>query len=346
LSDVGGVLADAEAAARELAVYLSYDADTAGKRGASDVAEQLRTRWRAAGALAEHLRSLNPDSVTAEPRTLAEVRALAEQLTYRLAGLVPEISATRRAVIASPAPAATLDRVERAVAYLRVSTARQAEGLGLEVQEAAIRLWARRHKVRISLVVRDEGRSGAADVIDRPGLAEALGHVEAGRAQAVVVARLDRIARDAILQEWIRAELVNRGAQLRSADEVEDVHLVAEPDNPTATLVRQILGAVSQYERAMIRLRMEAGKARKRDAGGYIGGQPRYGYRADGHDLVPNLEEQRQISRMRRWRREGKSLRDIADRLNDEGVPPARGDRWHPMTVGRVLDRASNRKAS
>lgn len=41
---------------------------------------------------------------------------------------------------------------------------------------------------------------------------------------------------------------------------------------------------------------------------------------------------------MKRWRREGKSLRDIADRLNREGIPARRG-RWHPQTVQRVIDR-------
>lgn len=233
----------------------------------------------------------------------------------------------------------------RAVAYLRVSTDRQAdEGLGLDVQEAACRDWARRNRARIAFVVRDAGVSGAADEVDRPGLAEAMGHVRAGRADCIVVARLDRLARDLVLQEWIRADLVDAGAELRSASAVEDLHLIGDPDDPTGTLVRQILGAVAQYERAMIRLRMNAGKARKAQAGGYTGGAPRYGYRADGHDLVPNLAEQRQVQRMRRWRREGLSLRQIADRLNAEGTPARRG-RWHPQTVARVLDRGQRRTA-
>ena len=340
---------------RDYAVRISEDRDAARRRAADErrtpqaraddeqLALQLHWSWQHALEVADRLATTDPLYVDAPGRELHEVRALAVELVFRLG----QLEGPRRAATATSVPAGTLRLVvDRAVAYLRVSTDRQAdEGFGLEVQEAAVRRWARLNKVRLAFVVRDEGRSGAADVIDRPGLAEAIGHVRAGRAQALVVPRLDRLARDLVLQEWIRADLIRMGAELRSASPAEDLYLRNDPDDPTGTLVRQILGAVAQYERAMIRLRMDAGKARKRQTGGYIGGQPPYGFRAIGHDLVPNLEEQREVQRMRRWRREGKSLREIATRLNDEGVPARRG-RWHPQTVARVLERAGIRKAS
>jgi DNA invertase Pin-like site-specific DNA recombinase len=347
IDGLGGLLADAEAAVREYAVYLSHDTDTARRRDDGDLADQLAQRRRGAVDLAEQLHATSPATVAGAPLELHEVRALAAMLVYRLGALQPE---TRRAAARLSHPLGMIgvmpSKTRTAVAYLRVSTDRQAEeGFGLEVQEAAVRLWARKNGVRLVDVVRDEGRSGAADVIDRPGLAAALGEVMAGRAGAIVVPRLDRLARALELQEWVRADLIKLGAQLRSADPVEDMYLVADPDNPTGTLVRQILGAVAQYERAMISLRMKAGKAQKGERGGYIGGGPPYGYKADGGQLVPNIEEQRVVSRMRRWRRDGKSLRYIAERLNSEGVAARKG-RWHPQTVARVLERAGVRKAS
>lgn len=347
--DVAGML-------REYAIRVAEDRDAARARSRDErrrrearlddesLAQQLHWQWQHVLDVVEQLGATDPRSVDAPVRDLHEVQALAAELTWRLGRL----EAHRRGVPVSSAPAGTLRLVvDRAVAYLRVSTDRQAdEGFGLDVQDAAVRRWARLNKVRLAFVVRDEGRSGAADIIDRPGLAEAIGHIRAGRAQALVVPRLDRLARDLVLQEWIRADLIRLGAELRSATPTEDLYLRNDPDDPTGTLVRQILGAVAQYERAMIRLRMDAGKVRKRQAGGYVGGQPPYGFRAIGHDLVPNLDEQRAVQRMRRWRREGKSLRDIANRLNDDGIPARRG-RWHPQTVARVLDRASaTRKAS
>lgn len=326
----------ASAALRELAVYIAYDRDAARKRGDRELVEMLQRRFDEAHALADQLHDQRPDAVEAPGWTLHEARALVDQLRHRLAAMVPTIE-QRRAYRNPVEQRVRLNAMStRVVAYLRVSTDRQAEGFGLDVQEAAVRIWAKKHRARIAYVVTDSGVSGAE--MNRPGLAEALGHVQAGRADAIVVPRLDRLARDLMLQEWVRAEVLRAGAQLRSADPVEDVYLVDDPDNPTGTLVRQIMGAVAEYERSMIRLRMNAGKATKRAAGGYAGGQPPYGYRAHGHELVPNLDEQRELQRMKRWRREGKSFRQIADRLNDEGVP-ARHGRWHPPTVQRVIER-------
>lgn len=350
----GSMLLDASNLLRDYAVRLSEDLDAARKRSRDasrnwhqaqdDIrrASFIEGRLHSIHAVADELGRLDPYTVDSWPHALATVRALAADLVHQLGRLERDPDAMRRASAITPGQARTLDVVtDRVVAYLRVSTDRQAdEGLGLEVQEAAIREWARKHRARVAFVVRDEGKSGAADVIDRPGLAESLGHVQAGRAKAVVVARLDRLARDLVLQEWIRADLIRAGGELRSASSIEDLYLRDDPEDPTGTLVRQILGAVAQYERAMIRLRMEAGKARKKQAGGYAGGQPPYGYRAADRDLIPAIDEQREIKRIKRWRRDGDSLRQIATKLNDEGVPSRRG-RWHPQTVARVLDRAS-----
>lgn len=352
-SPLKGTLTEAANMLRDLAVRIAEDraaltarADEPGRKRHlrwedRDRADALVHRVNYVHGLADSLAALDPSSVDAAPPALAQIKGLATYLVQQLAALESK-PATRRAFAAAHPHPPRLSAVPyRVVAYLRVSTDRQAdEGFGLDVQEAAIREWARRNKARIAFVVRDEGKSGAADVIDRPGLAEALGHVQAKRADAILVARVDRLARDLVLQEWLRAEVLRAGADVRSASPVEDVYLRDDPTDPTGTLVRQILGAVAQYERAMIRLRMEAGKARKRKAGGYTGGQPKFGQRAVDRELVADLAEQKTVQQMKRWRREGKSLREIADRLNTDGVPARRG-RWHPQTVARVVDRAS-----
>ena len=79
----------------------------------------------------------------------------------------------------------------RVVAYLRVSTDRQAEqGLGLEVQEQAIRDWALTHDHEISMWCRDEGLSGADSLELRLGLADALEALRSNYAGELVVYRL------------------------------------------------------------------------------------------------------------------------------------------------------------
>src|SRR5262245_51778814 len=96
----------------------------------------------------------------------------------------------------------------RVVAYLRVSTDRQVdEGLGLDVQRDAIRRWARAGGHRVVAWCADEGVSGANGIETRVGLYDALTQLRTGRAAALVVFRLDRLARDLILQEQLLAEV-------------------------------------------------------------------------------------------------------------------------------------------
>lgn len=234
----------------------------------------------------------------------------------------------------------------RLVAYLRVSTARQAnDGFGLEAQREAIATWAKKGRHRIIDWCTDAGRSGADDVVDRPGLGAALHRIAAGQAQGLVVARLDRLARDLVIQEQVLAEIRRVGARAHSADVGEDDLLVDEPDDHTRKLVRRVLGAVAEHERDVIRLRMRAGKAAKIEAGGYAHGRPPYGYRAAGRALVEDDDEQLVVEEIRKLRDRGKSYRAICSQLTEQGTIPRGGGAWHPSTVAAIANRRVTRKA-
>jgi hypothetical protein len=56
----------------------------------------------------------------------------------------------------------------------------------------------------------------------------------------------------------------------------------------------------------------------------------------DGVRLLPDPEEQAALAEVRRMRAAGVSIRAIAAELNARGVA-ARGARWHPTTVARLL---------
>jgi DNA invertase Pin-like site-specific DNA recombinase len=229
----------------------------------------------------------------------------------------------------------------KVVAYLRVSTDRQAEeGLGLEIQEQAIKAWARTNAYRVTLWTRDEGISGSNGLDARVGLADALKAVKDGSADGLVVYRLDRLARDLVLQEQLLADVRRVGAQVFSTSPAEASYLTDDPDDPSRKLIRQVLGAVNEYERAMIALRLRSGRRRKADKGGYAYGSPPYGYRAVGRELVEDEKEQLALARMRELRTDGASYRAIAERIATEGHLPKRGGVWHPMTVRQVLSRS------
>src|SRR4051794_8029031 len=115
--------------------------------------------------------------------------------------------------------------------YIRVSTDQQAaDGLGLDIQRQAIKAWAKLAGHRLGDVHADEGVSGAKDLAERPGLGDALDAVRAGAVGGLVVYRLDRLARDLVLQEQLIAEVRRLGGVLFTTSAGEAGYLADDPD--------------------------------------------------------------------------------------------------------------------
>ena len=93
------------------------------------------------------------------------------------------------------------------------------------------------------------------------------------------------------------------------------------------TAMRQMVGVFGQLERAMIVARLRRGRQVKASLGGHAVGPSPYGFSPDGGELVPRHDEQQAIKAMLEARAEGRSLREIARKPNDEGIPPRRGER-------------------
>ncbi len=230
-------------------------------------------------------------------------------------------------------------------AYLRVSTDAQTEhGLGLDVQRQAIRAWARQHGHKITSWHRDEGVSGSNGLDGREALPDAVGEVRDHRAAGLVIYRLDRLARDLILQETLLAEIASLGGQVFSTMPGEQDVIEDDPEDPSRRLIRQVLGAVSEYERSLIRLRLRNGRRRKAERGGFAYGSPPYGWRTESRELVPEPAEQAALVLIRELRAAGQSVRSIAAARAADGHQPTRGGRWHPETIRRVLARDPARR--
>ena len=147
----------------------------------------------------------------------------------------------------------------KAHAYLRVSGKGQVEGDGFTRQLKAIREYAAAHDTKIVNVYREEGVSGTKESADRPAWSELMTALHSNGVRAVIIERLDRLARDLMIQETIMADLRKHGFELVS---------VAEPDlmanDPTRILVRQMMGAVAQYKKSQIVLKLRGARMRKR----------------------------------------------------------------------------------
>lgn len=228
----------------------------------------------------------------------------------------------------------------RLAGYLRVSTRRQAvEGWSLAEQRAVIEEWAaaKGHEV---VLFEDAAVSGAAPLDTRKGLLRALGCLYRKEVAGLVVARLDRLTRDLILQEQLLADIWSHDGEVLSCVAAEAEFLRRDdPKDPSRRLIRQVLGAVIEYNKSTSRLLLEAGRLRKGEAGGYIGGRPRYGFAAVGGELVPVPEQQVVIQDIKVLRTKRRmTLRQITDTLYEAGIPGPEGGGWSPMAVKRVLE--------
>lgn len=227
----------------------------------------------------------------------------------------------------------------RLIAYGRVSTNGQVDGYGPDVQKTAMRRWARVSKHTLIDVLFDGAVSGTVDGDERPALAEALAMIADGRADGILVPNLDRLARELTVQEGALTVVWAHGGRVFAVDQGEI--LPDDTDDPMRTFVRQVMGAAAQLERGLIAKRLRSGRAAKKAAGGYAGGAPAYGQRAAEGGLEPDENEAAALAAAEEMREEGVSLRAIAAKLNDRGVPTKRGGTWHPNTVARLLDPAA-----
>lgn len=221
----------------------------------------------------------------------------------------------------------------RAVAYLRVSTDKQAEkGTSLVAQREHIEAYAKLYDLEIVDWVEDGGES--AKSLRRPGLKRVLAMLDAGSADALVVAKLDRLTRS------VRdlADLMDRyfgGGRYGLLSVGEQV------DTRTATgrMVLNVITTISQWERERIGERVSDMHKVKAARGERVG-KPPYGYKvaADGRSLVEHRDEQRTVKRIAKLRKQGLSYQRIAQTLDEEGRP-SRGSKWHPTTVARIVKR-------
>jgi DNA invertase Pin-like site-specific DNA recombinase len=213
--------------------------------------------------------------------------------------------------------------MQKAHAYLRVSGKGQVEGDGFTRQLKAIKDYAAAHAIKIVNVYREEGVSGTAESASRPAWTELMTALHANGVRVVIIEKLDRLARDLMVQETIIADLRKNGFELVS---------VAEPDlmanDPTRILVRQMMGAVGQYEKSQIVLKLRGARVRKKATTGRCEGRKPYGF-FEGEAAV--------LERMKVLRAEGLGFDRIAAKLNEEGVPTRTGKPWHGVVVNRIL---------
>ncbi len=176
-------------------------------------------------------------------------------------------------------------------AYLRISTNQSKQNNSFLVQEKALR-----EKFQIDSVIK-EAISGSAELDKRKALLTMIDNLKNG--DKVVIYRMDRISRDTIKAGWIQCEIKKRGAELLSLEIPQKDH--------TRALIETILTAFAQYEKEVIRFRIQQTLDSKKARGEALGGKyPPYGFdfeiREGKKFLVRNALEQEIIKSIKRFR--------------------------------------------
>ncbi|HDZ69309.1 MAG TPA: hypothetical protein ENH43_02700 [Phycisphaerales bacterium] len=222
---------------------------------------------------------------------------------------------------------------KKALTYLRVSGRGQINKGGFPRQRETIRKYAKAHTLEIVGEYRDEGVSGTKELEHRQGLAALLDHIEANGVQVVLVECADRLARDLMVSEVILGQFRDLGVSVIAAD--SDVDLTTGDDDPTRTLIRQVLGAVSQFEKSVIVLKLRAARERTKRKTGRCEGRKPYGYYPGEDKIIKRIKEL--YRKPHGEKRMG--FRTIARKLNEERIPTRSGVPWSDTQIKSILTR-------
>ena len=207
----------------------------------------------------------------------------------------------------------------KVIGYVRVSTEEQAShGVSLAAQEAKIRAYADLFGHELTEVIVDGGQS--AKSLTRPGLQQALAALKTGQAEGLLIAKLDRLTRsvrdlgDLLEAYFQKFALMSVGEQV---------------DTSTAggRMMLNLMTVMSQWEREIIGERTSAALQHLKAQGVKLG--------------APALESPEVLARVRELRGEGKTFREIARILTNEGAKTLKGGAWFSSTVQRLLARGT-----
>ena len=223
------------------------------------------------------------------------------------------------------------------IAYCRVSTAEQSDsGVSLDAQQAKMRAYADLYNLTIVETIID---AESAKSLRRDGLQRALNLLRTGKADGLLIVKLDRLTRSvADWQALIDAFFGERGGkQLFSVNDSIDTRTAA------GRLVLNVLITVAQWERETIGERTKEALRHKINNGQRVG-KVRFGFdlAPDGITLVVNPAEQQTLAFMRNLRAAGRTLRQIAAELTARQIPTKeRKPRWTHTAVAYILARAA-----
>lgn len=223
--------------------------------------------------------------------------------------------------------------MKRALGYVRVSTEEQAKGgVSLDMQRAKIQAYAALEDMELIEILADEGISGCSIKI-RPGVQQVLQMVREKQVNAVIIYKLDRLARNTIEALEIARLMDLKSIALHSISEKLDTK------SAMGWFFFTLMASLAEMERGIISERIQAAMERKREKGEACNNNPVYGYQIVDFRVVPDLEEQQVVRRIRFLRSEGHTIHGIIEVLSREGIFNRRGRPFGKTQVHAIIQR-------
>jgi DNA invertase Pin-like site-specific DNA recombinase len=218
-----------------------------------------------------------------------------------------------------------------AIAYLRTSSAANAgaEKDSDKRQGAAIAAFATPAGYELVGEYFDAAVSGAGDVDARPGLVAVLERIESNGVRTIIVETANRFARNLMVQEVGYRKLRDRGIELIAADSPSSFI----DDGPTATLVRQVLGAIAQFDKAMTVAKLRGARDRKRREVGKCEGRKSHAEVNPEHVAIA-----KRLHHASPKTGERRSLRKISAEFEAAGFLNENGRPYHSESIRRMID--------
>ena len=206
----------------------------------------------------------------------------------------------------------------RVIGYVRVSTEEQGmSGAGIQAQKEAISKEAERRGWQIVEVHEDVG---SGKDLRRPGIKAALESLQRGEADALAIAKLDRLSRSMLDFANIMAKAQKESWALIALD------VNVDTTTPAGEAMANVVATFAQFERRLISQRTREALAIKRAQGVRLGRPQEISRETDQAILA--------------MRKSGLTFRQIIEELEVIGTPSARGGKWSTSTVSRALNRA------
>lgn len=230
---------------------------------------------------------------------------------------------------------------KQAVAYLRTSAAANVgeDKDSPQRQLEAITRYAKREGIAVvQPPFYDAIVSGADPIEERPGFAALLAYLaEHPDARTILVEDAKRFARDLMTQEIGFERLRQLGIALVAVDHPESFL----SNEPTAVLVRQVLGAISQFDKTTIVLKLRAARERKRAQTGKCEGR-----KSIAETSPATVELARKLYRRNSSTGKRRSMREIAEELAKAGHRNGRGNVYQVTAVRRMVGAERPRRAA